>query len=82
MSLFVELKRRNVIRVGLAYLIVAWLVMQVADVVLNNVVAPSWVFWVILLILAIGLVIVLVFSWVFELTPEGLKRETVYYQIF
>jgi TolB-like protein/Flp pilus assembly protein TadD len=75
LSLFLELKRRNVIRVGLAYLIVAWLVMQVADVVLNNVTAPDWVFWVILLMLAIGLVIVLVFSWVFELTPEGIKRE-------
>ena len=50
--------------------------MQVADVILNNVTAPDWVFWVILLMLAIGMVIVVVFSWVFELTPEGLKRET------
>jgi TolB-like protein/predicted TPR repeat methyltransferase len=76
LSLFNELKRRNVIRVAIAYVIVAWLVMQVADVVLNNITAPGWVFHVILLMLAIGFIIVVVFSWVFEMTPEGLKRES------
>jgi TolB-like protein len=75
MSLFSELKRRNVFRVGIAYAVVAWLVMQFADVVLNNITAPGWVFQVIMLVLAIGFPVVLVFAWAFEMTPEGLKKE-------
>ncbi|NND43759.1 MAG: tetratricopeptide repeat protein, partial [Xanthomonadales bacterium] len=75
MSLFNELKRRNVFRVAIAYGVIAWLILQVADVFLNNVDAPGWVFHVIVLLLGIGAVLVLVFSWVFELTPEGLKRQ-------
>jgi TolB-like protein/Tfp pilus assembly protein PilF len=75
MSLFSELKRRNVFRVGIAYAVVAWLVMQFADVVLNNITAPDWVFQAIMLLLAIGFPIVLVFAWAFEMTPEGLKKE-------
>ena len=75
MSLFAELKRRNVIRVGIAYVVVAWLTMQFADVVLNNIAAPDWVFQVIMLVLAIGFPLVLVFAWAFEMTPEGLKKE-------
>jgi TolB-like protein len=75
MSFFAELKRRNVFRVGIAYLVVAWLVMQVADVVINNIGAPDWVFQVILLVLAIGFPVVLVFAWAFEMTPDGLKKE-------
>jgi TolB-like protein/Tfp pilus assembly protein PilF len=75
MSFFTELKRRNVFRVGIAYAVVAWLVMQFADVVLNNITAPGWVFQAIMLLLAIGFPIVLVFAWAFEMTPEGLKKE-------
>jgi len=75
MSLFNELKRRNVFRVGIAYVVVAWLALQVADVILNNVEAPGWVFYTTLMMLGIGFIIVLVFSWVFEMTPEGIKRE-------
>jgi len=75
MSIFEELKRRNVIRAGIAYVIVAWLVMQFADVVLNNIEAPHWVFQVIMLVLGIGLPVVLVFAWAFEMTPEGIKKE-------
>lgn len=75
MSLFNELKRRNVFRVGIAYIVMAWLVMQVADVILNNIVAPGWVFHVLLLFLAIGLPFALFFAWAFEMTPEGIKRE-------
>ena len=66
MRLFQELKRRNVFRVGIAYAVVAWLVMQFADVVLNNITAPGWVFQAIMLLLAIGFPIVLVFAWAFE----------------
>ncbi len=76
MSFFEELKRRNVIRVGIAYVIVAWLIMQFADVVLNNIEAPQWVFQAIMLVLAIGLPLALFFAWAFEMTPEGVKRES------
>jgi TolB-like protein/cytochrome c-type biogenesis protein CcmH/NrfG len=75
LSLFNELNRRNVIKVSIAYLVIAWLVMQVADVILNNVDAPNWVFHVILLLLGIGFIFAIIFAWVFELTPDGLKRE-------
>ncbi len=75
MSFFKELKRRNVFRVGIAYLVVAWLVLQVADVVINNIGAPDWVFQVIMLVLALGFPLALVFAWAFEMTAEGLKKE-------
>lgn len=74
-SFFEELKRRNVVRVGVVYLIVAWLLAQVADLGLENFEAPGWVIKAILLILIIGFPIALVFAWAFELTPEGLKKE-------
>ena len=75
MSFIDELKRRNVFRVGFAYVIVAWLLLQVADVVLDNIEAPTWVFQAIILVLVIGFPVALLFAWAFELTPEGLKRE-------
>ncbi len=75
MSLFAELKRRNVIRVAIAYLIAAWLVLQVSELVLETIEAPAWVLKVFLLIFGLGLPIVLLFSWAYELTPEGIKRE-------
>ncbi|MFC1777438.1 adenylyl cyclase, partial [Pseudomonadota bacterium] len=76
MSFFNELKRRNVFKVGAAYIVVSWLIIQVVDVVINNIGAPDWVFQVILLVLSIGLPVILLFAWAFEMTPEGLKRET------
>ncbi|NCF14698.1 MAG: hypothetical protein GWP62_05265 [Gammaproteobacteria bacterium] len=75
-QLFDELKRRNVFRVGVAYVVSAWLVLQVADVVLNNISAPDWVFSVFMLTGAVFFVPVLVFSWAYELTPDGLKKES------
>ncbi len=75
MSFFDELKRRNVFRVGVAYLIAAWLLLQVADVVLDNIEAPTWVFQAILLLLVIGFPVAIIFAWAFELTPEGLQKE-------
>ena len=76
MSLFNELKRRNVFKVALAYIVVAWFVLQVADVVLNNITAPGWVFKVLMLFVAIGFPFAMIFAWAFEMTPEGLKRES------
>src|SRR5210317_1238206 len=75
-SLFAELKRRNVFRVGTAYLVSAWLLLQVADIVLENIGAPGWVMQVFMLLLAIGLPVALILAWAFELTPEGVKRES------
>ena len=74
-SLFNELKRRNVFRVALVYIVAAWLLLQVADVVLNNIEAPNWVFQTILLLVTLGFPFAVIFAWAFELTPEGLKKE-------
>jgi TolB-like protein/NOL1/NOP2/fmu family ribosome biogenesis protein len=70
-----ELKRRNVFRVGVAYIVGAWLLAQVAELALDSFDAPGWVIKTILLLLALGLPISLFFAWAFELTPEGLKKE-------
>ncbi|NNE04948.1 MAG: tetratricopeptide repeat protein [Xanthomonadales bacterium] len=75
MSLFNELKRRNVFKVGIAYAVVAWLIMQVADVMIDNIGAPDWVFRSIVLVLGLGFPLVLIFAWAFEMTPEGIKLE-------
>jgi TolB-like protein len=75
-NLFGELKRRNVFRVGIAYAIVGWLIIQVADIVLENIGAPVWVMQTIFLLIALGFVAALLFAWVFEATPEGIKRQS------
>ena len=75
MSFFEELKRRNVIRVGIAYAIAAWFLLQLSDLVLENIAAPDWVMQVIMLMLAIGFPLVVIFAWAFEMTPEGIKKE-------
>ncbi len=74
-GLFNELKRRNVVRVGLAYVLVAWLLAQVAELALDSFDAPVWVIKSVLLLLALGLPVALFFAWAFELTPEGIKKE-------
>lgn len=76
MSLFNELKRRNVIRVAVAYLVVAWLLAQVVDLVLENFGAPAWFMRSLLVVLAAGLPVVVIFAWAFEITPEGIKLES------
>ena len=75
MSLFAELKRRNVIRVGLAYVVAGWLLAQVVELAVDAFEAPPWVLKLIVTMIVVGLVPVLIFSWVYELTPEGVKRE-------
>ena len=74
-NLFTELRRRNVIRMAGLYLVGAWLAVQVAGTVLPMFGAPEWLPRTIVALLAIGFVPALIFSWVFEITPEGLKRE-------
>ena len=75
MSFFAELKRRNVIRVALAYILITWVLLQAADFGLDMIEAPNWVIQTLFLLAALGLVAVLIFSWVFEMTPEGLRKE-------
>ncbi|NIM70537.1 MAG: tetratricopeptide repeat protein [Xanthomonadales bacterium] len=75
MSLFVELKRRNVFRVGIAYLLGGWVLLQGADFALDVVGAPDWIIQALVVLAIVGLPAVLIFAWVFEMTPEGLKRE-------
>lgn len=76
MSFFNELKRRNVFRVAIGYVITAWLLLQVVDLVLENINAPDWVMQVFMLALAIGFPLAVFFAWAFEVTPDGVKRES------
>jgi len=73
--LFEELKRRNVFKVGTAYVVLAWLLAQIIDVFLEPFGAPDWVIKTILLVLVAGFPLALFFAWAFELTPEGIKKE-------
>ena len=75
MSFFSELQRRNVVRVGVAYTVIAWVVAQVAEFAFESFGAPDWAIKSLVVLLLIGLVPVLIFAWVYEMTPEGLKRE-------
>ena len=74
-NFFTELKRRNVLRMAGLYLVGAWLVVQVAGTVLPMFGAPEWLPRTVVVLLAIGFVPAVIFSWVFELTPQGLKRD-------
>ncbi len=69
-----ELKRRNVVKAGLAYLIVAWLIAQIASIVLPTFEAPTWVMKTLLFALIIGFPINLVISWIYDVTPDGIKK--------
>jgi hypothetical protein len=75
MSIVGELKRRNVIRVGAAYVVAVWLLIQVAETLFPLFGFDDTPARVVVIVLAIGLIPVLIVTWVFELTPEGLKRE-------
>jgi adenylate cyclase len=74
MSLWAEIKRRNVFKVGVAYLAFAWLIVQIASIVLPTFELPRLFMRGLIFALALGFPIVLVCAWVYELTPEGLKR--------
>lgn len=70
-----ELKRRNVIRVAIAYAVAGWILMQVAATALPIFEAPQWTVKVVTFLIVLGFPIALIFAWAFELTPEGIKRE-------
>ena len=73
-SLFSELRRRNVFRVALTYAVVAWLLLEIASVLLPMVDAPESIITAFVVLLALGFAVALFISWAFEMTPEGLKR--------
>ena len=76
MSFLNELKRRNVFRVGIAYVLAAWVLLQGIDFSLEVIAAPDWILQVFVLAAVAGLPVFLIFAWVFEMTPEGIKRES------
>ena len=76
MSFIRELKRRGVMRVTVAYVVVSWLLIQVADIMLDAFEAPGWLFRAFIILLAIGLPVAMVVSWFFEFTARGLVRES------
>ncbi len=75
-NLFEELKRRNVYKVAVAYVVVSWLLIQAASILLPTFDAPASAMKILVALLAIGFPIALGFSWAFEITPEGIKRES------
>ena len=75
MSLFKELKRRNVIRVAAAYLIIGWLLAQVSATLESALHMPEWFDTMVVTVMLIGFPIALIISWVYELTPDGIKKE-------
>ena len=75
MSIFREFKRRNVLRMAVLYAIAAWLIMQVAEVIIGLANLPEWIGPTILGLLAVGFPIALIVSWFYELTPEGISLE-------
>ena len=69
-----ELKRRNVYKLAIAYGVVAWLLIQIASQIFPFFDIPNWAVRLVVLLLIIGFPIALIFSWAFEMTPEGIKR--------
>jgi len=75
MTFIAELKRRNVIRVAILYLVSSWVLLQLTDVLSSLLPVPAWAGSLVVMLLILGFVPALLFAWVYEMTPEGLKRE-------
>mgnify|MGYP001556776474 FL=1 len=75
-SLWTELKRRNVIRMTVLYSVAGWVLLQIADILFGLLDVPGWGLRLVLGLLLLGLPLVVIFSWIFEMTPEGIKRES------
>src|SRR6266496_3767151 len=76
LNFFAELKRRNVYKVAVAYVVVAWLLIQEASILFPTFEAPAWVMKIFVIVIVLCFPVALVFSWAFEITPEGIKRES------
>jgi hypothetical protein len=74
-GLMAEMKRRSVFRVGIAYVAVAWVLLQVGEIVFEFLEVPTWAGKLLIVFLGLGLPVALFLAWAFELTPEGVKRE-------
>ena len=72
-----ELRRRNVFRSGAAYIVIAWLLIQVSDILLETYAAPAWAMRAVVTALAIGFPVVLILAWIYEITTQGVKRTEV-----
>ena len=75
-GLLQELKRRNVLRVGVLYVVIAWIILQVAGLLAQLLELPAWSGKLVLALLLLGFPLILIFAWAFEITPEGIKRES------
>ena len=76
LSFYTELRRRNVFKVGIVYVAVAWLLLQVSDTLGPALHLPEWFVSAVAFLLILGFPVAIIFAWAFDLTPEGLKRET------
>src|SRR5210317_1274143 len=76
MPILEELKRRNVVRVGVAYVVAAWVIIEVSSLILDIYEYPGSVMRLVVALLALGLPFVLFFAWAFEVTPDGIKRDS------
>ena len=75
-TLLAELKRRNVFRVAAAYVVLSWLILQMGDLLFDLMGLPDWANRIVLVILLLGFPVAVIFSWIYELTPEGVKKES------
>ena len=75
MSIFAELKRRNVIRVALLYLAGSWLILQIGNLIFPILEVPGWSMRLLLGLLALGLPVAILLAWTFDITPEGIRRD-------
>ena len=75
MGLFDELRRRNVYRAAVAYIVVAWLVLQVADITFDIIGAPLWAKQAVLAVLVLGFPVAILLSWLYRLTPDGVEPD-------
>jgi uncharacterized membrane protein (UPF0182 family) len=75
-SVWAELKRRNVMRVGIAYAAISWLLAQVADLTFGAFDVPAWLLRAFLVVLLLGFPVALLLAWVYEVTPEGVRKES------
>ncbi len=74
MSFFGELRRRNVFKVGAAYVVAAWLLTQLADIVFSAASFPAWTVTFVTLVLVLGFPAAVLLAWAYEVTPEGIRR--------
>ena len=75
MSLIAELRRRKVIRTAVIYTAAAWLLLQVAELLLEMLAVPAWGLRLVFVLLVIGFPLALVLSWMHQITPDGIRRE-------